>query len=73
MERLIQAVMTKQYELGETDLEFSRRLGISRQAWQLVRTERGRPGHRTLKGIVQAFPDLQFEILAYLLAKQPVH
>ncbi len=51
---LVRAIIQRQKELGETDLDFSRRLGVSRQTWQLTRTG----------GIAQAFPDLN--LMAFL-------
>ncbi len=61
---LVRAIIQRQKELGETDLDFSRRLGVSRQTWQLTRTGGMLPGRRTLEGIAQAFPDLN--LMAFL-------
>jgi transcriptional regulator with XRE-family HTH domain len=65
--RLIEVVAAKQAALGENHQQFADRLGISRQAWMLVRNGQANPGRRTLKGFAKSFPDLHFEIIAYLL------
>jgi transcriptional regulator with XRE-family HTH domain len=54
---LIDLLRQRQQSLGETDLAFSRRIGMSRQMWQVIRTGRNVPGARSLGGITAAFRD----------------
>ncbi len=63
---LIERLITRQRELGLTDGEFARRLGISRTLWWAIRTGQRAMGLRSLRGIVRAFPDLDDEVLAFL-------
>ncbi len=55
---LVAALVRKQTSLRDLDIDFARRLGISRQAWALLREGGMRPGLKTLRGVRRAFPDL---------------
>ena len=57
----------RQRDLDESDADFAARLGVTRQAWQQIRTGDNGAGLPVLRGLVTAFPELSSAILAYLL------
>lgn len=69
---LLAALIQRQRDYGESDLQFARRLSargpISRQTWQALRSGKVEPTHRVLRGAAAAFPDLMPQIIAYLIA-----
>lgn len=66
-EGLLDWLRAKQTALGESDSAFARRLTISRQQWQFLRTNKTTVGQRSAQGIVQAFPELTLELSALFL------
>lgn len=64
---LIQRLLHRQIELAESDAQFSVRIGMSRQTWQAVRTGTFKPGRRTLRGVLVAFPEMLPDVTAFLL------
>ncbi|RLC62430.1 MAG: hypothetical protein DRI48_09555 [Chloroflexi bacterium] len=66
---MIEALIARQRELKLSDGEFARRLGVSRTLWVAVRTRKRAVGMRLLRGTIQAFPDLERDVLAFL--RQP--
>lgn len=63
---LVAALTDRQAKAGEPDKLFARRLGLSRQAWQKIRTRECGLGSRSLAGIVRAYPELTPEVHIYL-------
>ena len=55
---MIDRLTTIQRDLGETDDQFSKRLGIKRAIYQMIRTKKVKPGYKTLPAILKAFPGL---------------
>ena len=57
----------KQTELGiEKQEEFARLLGISHSYLSLLYSGKRQPGRKILVAVVQCFPDLEDEAIAYL-------
>jgi len=56
----------RQQELQASNAEFACRLGISRPLWIAVRVGRRAVGMGLLSGVVNAFPDLDDEVLVFL-------
>lgn len=74
MDELVQRLIEKQEAsahpwTGEpvSNRVFAERLGISRQAWEQLKAGKIRPGPRTLRGVMAAFPDLQGLALSLFL------
>lgn len=66
MSDLVQSLTERQKEAGEPDQLFARRLGLSRQAWQKIRTGECGLGGKALAGIVRAYPDLGGAVHSFL-------
>ena len=56
----------RQQELGLNDAGFAQLLGISRPLWWMTRSGDRRVNLMLLRGVAQAFPDLDDEILDHL-------
>lgn len=54
----IEALRSRQSLLGLADGAFAARIGVTRQMWQQVRTERARLGLTSIQLVLAAFPDL---------------
>jgi len=63
---LIQTLKDRQQKLKANNTEFARRLGISRPLWVAVQAGRRAVGVELLRGVVNVFPDLDDEVLAFL-------
>jgi len=63
---IIKKLSQRQEQLALTDLEFSKRLGISRALWSMTRKGEKRVGQKLITGIMKAFPDLIPDVLKYL-------
>ena len=58
---LIPALKAKQNELGESDIQFARRIGASQSVWYRMRRKsppEKAPGPKFVTGALLAFPDL---------------
>lgn len=66
MTDVIELLITRQREAGETDAEFASRLGLSRQGWQKLRTRETSLGPRSIIGILTAYPDLRDSVSDFL-------
>lgn len=66
---LIETLRNRQRAIGASDGEFARRLGISRQMWQAIRTGEREPGRPTLQRITTAYPDLLPDVVALFLPR----
>jgi len=66
MSELISKLQYIQANEGLADKEMARRLGCSRQLYQMTRTGKIPPGNKILKGISIAFPELQQDVIYFL-------
>ncbi len=66
MPDLIESLVERQKLAGESDPLFARRLGVSRQAWQKLRTRERQMGRRALAGVLRAYPDLSVDVNSFL-------
>lgn len=64
--QIIHKLKSVQAEKGLSDKEMAQRLGCSRQLYQMARTGKIPLGHKIIKGISVAFPELQADILIFL-------
>jgi len=55
-----------------TDETMAERCGVSRTMWQQVRVGEARFGHRSVRPILRAFPELRDEVVDYLLDEEEV-
>jgi transcriptional regulator with XRE-family HTH domain len=65
--QLIERLEQKRQALGLNHYQFSSRLGIRHGTWNWVRLGVANPGLRVLAGIVQAFPELNHEVITFLV------
>lgn len=65
---LLEKLVSRQRELGMTDIQFARMLGIPRSTWQNTRTGVRRIGRRVALATRRAFPDLRSDVDSFLLA-----
>lgn len=63
---LIEAVEERKRMLGWTDESLARALGVSRPLWSQVRSGKRRMTLDVVRGILQAFPDLEAQVIAFL-------
>jgi transcriptional regulator with XRE-family HTH domain len=63
---LIEAVEERKRSLGWTDESLARALGVSRPLWSQVRSGKRRMTLDVVRGILQAFPDLEAQVIAFL-------
>jgi transcriptional regulator with XRE-family HTH domain len=63
---LLDQLIAIQKRYDWTDLEFSKRLGVSRQLWQFTRSGRMGISMAVLQGAYKAFPELHPAILSFL-------
>lgn len=63
---LLATVRAKQLELVETDQAFAARLRVSKACWIKSREGHMPLGMAVLCGTVQAFPELQIEVLQFM-------
>lgn len=66
-EAIVDTLREHQKRLEEPDGAFARRLGVTRTAWQMVRTGTCTPGQRMLRGAVAAFPELTRDVMDLFL------
>ena len=59
MDKLVEALIKKQEELKLTESAFSRRVGMSRPMWYMIKNGRRKPGLDILKKIIAEFPEMQ--------------
>ncbi len=69
---LVAQLSARQAALGLTDIEFARLLRISRPLWWMTRNGNRRVNTMLLSGIVNAFLDLDEEVLKSLRAWKPI-
>ncbi len=60
---LVAELRSRQQELGLSDAEFARLLGISRPLWWMTRNGKRRINVMLLSGVAKAFPELDGQIL----------
>lgn len=63
---LVEQLKIRQKELGLSDAEFARPLGISRPLWWMTRNGKRRVNVMLLSGVAQAFPEMDEQILDFL-------
>lgn len=66
MSALIKILMNEQRETKESDSVFGARIGMKRRTWQAIRVGRRRLTMRHLGLILQHYPQLTDEVIAYL-------
>jgi transcriptional regulator with XRE-family HTH domain len=64
--RLVQRLQKRQKQLNLNHVQFAAKLGVSRSAWNFVRTGQKPPGLIVLSGIVKAFPEMGKEVVFFL-------
>jgi hypothetical protein len=69
-EAIIKGLIDRQVQLKEPDGSFAKRLGISRQAWQMIRTGDSGISAQTLQKVASAFPDLAPSIMALFMPEK---
>lgn len=57
----------RQQQGNEPDGAFAARLGVTREAWRKVRVGQLKPGRKMLKGIMDAYPTMAPQVLAFFL------
>lgn len=65
---LLDSLIRRQEERGESDAEFAAFLGLARSTWQLTRTRRVPLGVRVARAARAAFPDLESQVIGFLLS-----
>lgn len=65
---LLEKLVSRQHELGMTDIQFARMLGIPRSTWQNTRTGVRPIGRRVALATRKTFPDLRSDVESFLLA-----
>ena len=68
MEKLLDALKTRQRIKKLTDAEFAEGLGVSRSTWSLVRAGQVKFNIPILRGILVAYPDMQSHVLKYIMS-----
>lgn len=68
---LIEVLTTIQRAHRWDDAEMARRLGVSYRMWGQTRNGSTRFGHRALRNVLRAFPELGPEVLVYLRGEDP--
>jgi hypothetical protein len=68
-EQIVSSLRDIQRAAHESDEQFAARLSIARTTWTLVRSGQRRPGRRVLGGARAAFPQLERQIVDFLLAE----
>lgn len=64
--------LLRELQGDESQVQFARRLGIDQpELSKILRGER-RPARRTIVGLLRAFPARRDEIIAALMAEEPV-
>ena len=69
MPTLITSLAKHQKKLGLNNTEFARLLGISRQLWEMIKRGKRNIGVSLLRGVAQAFPELDGQILDFLRSR----
>jgi len=69
-DNLIEQIKAKQIELGLSESEFAKKLGISRALWFLIKKGERQPGFKFIQAIIKKFPDLQLAVYQYLARTQ---
>lgn len=67
---LLEKLIEKQKAEGLSDLQFAKRLGVSRQLWAMTRSGDTPLGMRVLSGVVREFPSLTDDVL-HAVAQYP--
>lgn len=65
---MLAELIRRQQESGETDAEYSQRLGIPRSTWTLTRQGKFTLGPRVVRAALRLWPDLREEALRWLAA-----
>jgi transcriptional regulator with XRE-family HTH domain len=65
--KLITLLTQVQLREGLNDVQMSKRLGCSRQLYQMTRTGKVPPGVKILKGAASAYPELKDDVIYFLL------
>uniref|UniRef100_A0A6M3KR07 Uncharacterized protein n=1 Tax=viral metagenome TaxID=1070528 RepID=A0A6M3KR07_9ZZZZ len=63
---LVGIIVARQAQLKLGEVEFAKRLGVSRATWFLIKKGERSPGQKFIRGILKAFPELQLHIYQYL-------
>jgi len=63
---LIAKIRDIQSQKGLPDKEMAKRLGCSRQLWQMTRTGKTPIGSKIMKNVSKAFPELQQDVIYFL-------
>ena len=66
---LLVQLVERQKAMGLTDEEFASLLGVSRQLWQMTRTEKQPIGESIVLGVTRQFPDLREAVHIFLQEK----
>jgi transcriptional regulator with XRE-family HTH domain len=63
---LVEKLEAKRKELNLSDADFARLLGISRPLWSATRSGNRAVSIALLRGVAQAFPEVDGDVLRYL-------
>jgi len=63
---LVKKLRDIQVMRGLSDIGMAKRLGCSRQLWQMTRTNKILPGKKVVAGISSAFPELHRDVIYFL-------
>lgn len=65
---MLETLIGRQRELGETDAQFAARLGVPRTTWTMTRIGQKPLRNRVIVGAVRAFPELREVAASFLLS-----
>jgi transcriptional regulator with XRE-family HTH domain len=65
---LVEKIRQLQEERGYNEVTFAAMLGISRAQWWLMKKRERRPSAAFMSALMQVFPELEPDVLAYMKA-----
>lgn len=66
---IVNRLIAIQQSLGMSEREFAKKLGISHGLWNQTKNGKARVNDTLLRGAMQAFPDLEEDVIKYRLAQ----